>query len=418
MSQPSTELHGRHVVLGVSGSIAAYKACALASLLVKAGAEVHPVLTRGGARFITPESLTALCGRPTLMDEFDRIDPREMTHITLAQQADIVVLAPASANLIARIAAGMANDMLTLLLTVTRAPVVMAPAMNTSMWTHPLVSRNIAALLRIGYSIVEPEEGRLACGTEGTGKLAEPETVVRALEERLGRERRESQTTSLSGRRFLVTAGPTREPLDSVRYIGNRSSGKMGYAIAEAAVRRGAIVTLVSGPTALPAPAGVEMIAVETAAQMCDAVLSHLENAEVVIAAAAVADFTAGPVGRPGEKIRRSAGPLTLKLTPTVDIAEEVGKRKGSRVHVGFAAEVGDPAPAAARKMAVKNLDLVVANDITEPGAGFDVDTNVVTFVYPGGRTERLPLLSKREVSERILDRVEEQLTAAPLRQN
>ncbi|HET6382621.1 MAG TPA: bifunctional phosphopantothenoylcysteine decarboxylase/phosphopantothenate--cysteine ligase CoaBC [Armatimonadota bacterium] len=400
----STRLKGRRIVLGVSGSIAAYKACELASLLVKEEAEVYPVLTRGGARFVTPETFSALCGRPTVIDEFDQPDPHEMTHIALAERAEIVVLAPASANLIARAAAGMANDMLTLLLTVTRAPVLLAPAMNTLMWTHPIVAANLRRLQETGCEIVEPGSGRLACGTVGPGKLAEPVEILEAIRERLGRNDRRRR--DLEGRRILITAGPTREPVDAVRYLSNRSSGKMGYAIAEAALERGAAVTLVSGPTRLTPPPGADFIAVQTAAEMLAAVQSAAENAEIVIGAAAVADFTVEGGAGSTTKIRRGAGPVTLNLQPTVDILEAIGRQKGRRFHVGFAAEAGDPVESGRSKLERKHLDLVVANDILAPDAGFDVDTNRVVFIAPHKEPERLPLLSKREVADRLLDRI------------
>ena len=397
-------LNGRRIILGVSGSIAAYKACTLASLMVKAGADVYPVLTRGGARFVTPETFAALCDHPAVIDEFERPDPNEMTHIALAQSADAIVVAPASANLIARLATGMANDMLTLLLLATRAPILLAPAMNSNMWTHPMVAHNVETLIGLGYRLVEPTSGRMACGTVGPGKLAEPEEILEALKTYLRERVAPGSNHDFEGCEILVTAGPTREPIDAVRFLGNRSSGKMGYAIAEAALARGAKLTLVTGPTSLSPPAGAEVVQVQTAAEMLAAVEAHASTASVVIGAAAVADFT---VDAPATtKIKRGEGPVVLTLRPTTDILAEIGKRKGTRILVGFAAEVGNPLDSARAKLASKNLDLIVANDVTAPGAGFNVDTNRVSFIDRSGAIEALPLLSKREVADRLLDRI------------
>ncbi len=389
----------KRVVLGVSASIAAYKAADLASRLVKSGVEVFPVMTADAARFVQPATLRALTGHPCPIDVFEEPYPGEIAHIRLARNCDLFAIVPASMNVMARLAHGLADDMLTAAAMACTAPVLLAPGMNTGMWDNPATQANLAKLRDYGCFFIEPVTGRLACRTEGIGKMADVDTIFRAIHEMLARQQ------SWRGVRVLVTAGPTREPLDPVRFLSNRSSGKMGYALAEAARLRGATVTLVSGPTALPAPGGVELVRVETAAQMRDAALARADAADLVIAAAAVADY------RPSEfaprKIKKQDGAAQIALTPTDDILALLGARKRpGQVLVGFAAETHNVLAEAGRKLAAKNLDWIVANDVSAEGAGFDVDTNIVTLVGANGSETPLPLLSKREVAERILDAV------------
>lgn len=387
------------VVLGVSASIAAYKAADLASQMVKAGIDVYPVLTPDAVRFVGPVTFEALAGHPCPVGMFDEPFAGEIAHIYLATIADAFVIAPATMNVIAELANGFAKDMLTASVLATKAPVLIAPAMNTAMWENPATQANLARLADWGYSFVDPVSGRLACRTVGVGKMAEPATILEAVQRLLARK------TCAQGKRVLVTAGPTREPIDPVRYISNRSSGKMGYAIAEAARDRGADVTLVSGPTALPAPAGVKIARVETAAQMLDAVMARAATADLVFQAAAVADFR--PEGVAGEKIKKSDGTPALALAPTADIAAQLGREKRpGQIFVGFAAETQNLIANARKKLGEKNLDWIVANDVSQEGAGFDVDTNIVTLIAKDGGETHIPLASKREIAEEILDRV------------
>jgi phosphopantothenoylcysteine decarboxylase/phosphopantothenate--cysteine ligase len=385
------------VVLGVTGGIGAYKACELARELMRRGMRVKTVMTAAAQRFVTPLTFRTLTGEPVAVSLWD--DPAQRVHhIDLAEEADVVVIAPCTANVIAKIAQGRADDLLTTTVLATRAPLVVAPAMNTRMWLKEVTRRNVATLVSRGVVIVEPVAGDLACGEVGEGRLADVGAIADAVESEAMRVR------SLAGVRVLVTAGPTREPIDAVRFIANRSSGRQGYAIADEAARRGAEVTLVSGPTALPDPYGVRTIRVETAAEMLAAVESAFESTDVVVAAAAVADLR--PAAPASGKIKKADAPGSIALEPTVDILASLGARKGSRTLVGFAAEAGDPVASARRKLASKNLDLVVANDITEPGAGFDCATNRVTLVDRAA-TEELPLMDKAAVARAVLDRVE-----------
>lgn len=387
------------VVLGVSGSIAAYKAADLASQLVKSGVEVFPILTPGAARFLQPATLRALTGNPCPVDVFDEPFPGEIAHIWLARNCDVFAVVPASMNVIARLANGLADDMLTAAALATTAPILLAPGMNTGMWNNPATQANLARLRDFGYYFIEPVTGRLACRTEGVGKMADVPTIFAAIHALL------SRNDSLRGKTVLVTAGPTREPLDPVRFLSNRSSGKMGYALAEAARLRGATVTLVSGPTALPRPGGVEFAPVQTAAEMRDAVLSRSDAADFVVAAAAVADFR--PAGVQVQKIKKSGSPEQILLEPTDDILAELGRRKrASQTLIGFAAETENVGENARGKLTAKNLDWIAANDVTTEGAGFDGDTNIVTLFGRGGEEIALPILTKREVAERIWDTV------------
>ena len=387
----------KRVVLGVSGSIAAYKAADLASQLVKSGVEVFPILTAAASRFIQPATFRALTHHPCPIDLFEEPFPGEIAHIWLARNCDLFVIVPASMNVIARLANGLAEDMLSAAALACTAPILLAPGMNTGMWNNPATQSNLAKLRDYGYYFIEPTTGRLACRTEGVGRMADVPTIFAAIQEMLAR------SDSWRGKRVLVTAGPTREPLDPVRYLSNRSSGKMGYAIAEAARVRGADVTLVSGPTGLPAPGSMKFVRVETAAEMCDAVLARASEADVVVAAAAVSDYR--PAEFSAQKVKKGLEPPFIPLTPNDDILALLGraKRPGQTL-VGFAAETENLIENAWRKLETKNLDWIVANDVTAEGAGFDGDTNVVTFLGREGQETALPLLTKREVAERLLD--------------
>jgi len=389
---------GRHVVLGVSGGIAAYKTCVVARRLTEAGAHVQAVLTAAAAEFVGPVTFEALTGLPPITSLWQ--PGRALDHVRLGREADLVIVAPATAHLIARVAQGMADDFLSALLLACRSPLLLCPAMNDRMYAHPETQANLALLRSRGVHLLGPETGPLARGEgEGPGRMVEPEAIL-AHAERLLRS-----GAPWTGRRVLATAGPTRERLDPVRVVSNRSSGRMGYALAQAAWARGADVTLVSGPSALASPAGIEVVRVETTAEMAAAVAEALPVADVVLMAAAPADYR--PVAPLEKKARRDEGALKLDLEPTRDIlAETVPKRKPGAVVVGFALETGDPVPSARAKLETKRLDLIVANDATEPGAGPEGPTNRVTVVGKDG-AEALPLGPKEEVAEAILDRVE-----------
>jgi phosphopantothenoylcysteine decarboxylase/phosphopantothenate--cysteine ligase len=386
------------VVLGVTGGIGAYKACELARELMRRDLRVKTVMTAAAQRFVTPLTFRTLTGEPVAASMWEDEPGDRVHHISLAQEADVILIAPCTANVIAKLAQGRADDLLTTTVLASEAPLVVAPAMNTHMWLKDVTQANVAALAARGAVFVAPGSGELACGDVGEGRLAAVEEIATAVAAEAARVR------VFEGIRFLVTAGPTREPIDAVRFIGNRSSGRQGYAIAEEAARRGGKVTLVSGPTSLPDPFGVSTIRVETAAEMLVAVERVYEQIDVVIAAAAVGDFR--PVESRRDKIRKAEGSGSIALERTVDILATLGQRKGSRVLVGFAAEAGEAPTAAAEKLAAKHLDLVVANDVTEAGAGFDTTTNRVTLVGSGG-AEALPLQSKRGVAKAILDRIE-----------
>jgi len=388
-------LADKTVVLGVSGSIAAYKAADLASKLAQAGARVNVVMTEAATRLVTPLTFRSLTGRPVITSLWELTSEFSIEHVALADAADVMVIAPATANIIARLANGIADDMLTATVLATRAPVIIAPAMHANMFHNPVTRDNLARLRARGFTIVGPVYGRLASGDTGEGRLAEIEQIIAAIREVLKR------STDLSGRRIVVTAGGTQEPIDPARHIGNRSTGKMGHALAEAARDRGAEVTLISAPTHLPEPAGIEVIRVRTAAEMKQAVAEAVKEADVLIMAAAVADYQ--PKSPAQAKIKKQSPGLTLELVRTPDILSEV---KGSFIKVGFAAESEDIVANARKKLAQKGLDLVVANDITEPESGFGANTNKVTIIDKQGHVESLPLMSKREVAERILDRV------------
>jgi phosphopantothenoylcysteine decarboxylase / phosphopantothenate---cysteine ligase len=392
-------LRGKVIVLGVTGGIAVYKAVELLRLLSKAGASVHVVMTKAATEFVTPLTFQTLSGNPVHLELFNLISEQQIGHISLAERADLFLIAPATANFIGKIASGIADDLLTTTVMATTAPVLIAPAMNVNMYHNPIYQENEARLKRLGYLFVPPATGMLACGYEGEGKLPAPEVIfeeaLAALTPKL-----------LAGARVLVTAGPTREEIDPVRYISNHSSGKMGYALARQARLRGARVTLVTGPTALDAPLGVEVIEVESAHEMRAAVLQQIEQSDVVIKAAAVADYR--PKLRAGAKMKKTAAELAIELEKNPDILAELGACKEGRVLVGFAAETDDLVANAAAKLTRKNLDLVVANDVSQEGAGFNVDTNIVKLLYRDGRIEEFPKMGKDELAGVILERVEQ----------
>ncbi|EAX48612.1 phosphopantothenoylcysteine decarboxylase/phosphopantothenate--cysteine ligase [Thermosinus carboxydivorans Nor1] len=396
-------LKGKNIVLGVSGGIAVYKSVEIVSRLRKAGSSVHVIMTKSATKFVTPLTFREISGNPVVVDMWEEPKNWNVQHIALATLADLFLIAPATANIIGKIANGIADDMLSTTVMATQAPIVLAPAMNSNMYLNPIVQHNLQKLAELGYHIIEPATGMLACGVEGPGRLPEPEIIVAKVEELL------RSRGVLAGKRILVTAGGTREPLDPVRYLGNRSSGKMGYAIAEAAARRGAEVILVSGPTALTPPLGIFVKKVETAEEMRQAVLTEYAACDVVIKAAAVADYRPREVAE--HKIKKTGESLTLVLEKNPDILRELGALKRHQILVGFAAETQDLLSNAKEKLAQKNLDMIVANDVTLPGAGFNADTNIVKLIYRDGSVEELERMPKTRVAEIILDRVCDLLT-------
>jgi phosphopantothenoylcysteine decarboxylase/phosphopantothenate--cysteine ligase len=391
-------LKGRQIVLGVTGGIAAYKAAELVRLLVKEEANVHVVMTRNAQEFITSLTFQTLSGNPVATDPFVLIEERKIGHIALADLAELIVILPATANIIGKIANGIADDFLSTMVMASRAPVLFAPSMNVNMWENKAVQVNIQTLLERGYHFIEPGEGELACHWYGKGRLAELTEVMERIEDFFCPK-------DLKGEKILITGGPTQEPIDPVRFITNHSSGKMGYALAKVAKRRGAEVILVTGPTSLPIPRrDIEVIPVQTAWEMRKTVLSHIEGCSAVIKAAAVSDFR--PKVMSQRKLKKAEASRSLELEKTEDILGEIGKKKKDRVLVGFAAETEDLVENARKKLKEKNLDFIVVNDVTKPGAGFGVDTNQVKILYPSGEAKDLPLMSKEEVSQLILDEV------------
>jgi phosphopantothenoylcysteine decarboxylase/phosphopantothenate--cysteine ligase len=391
----------RRILLAVTGGIAAYKTPELVRAFVRSGHAVRCAMTRAAAEFVSPLALQTVSGHAVRRDLFDAAEEGGVDHIALADWADLVVVAPATAHALARFASGLADDLVTTVVLATRAPLLLAPAMNVNMWRHPATAHNVATLSDRGAHWVGPDAGELACGWEGEGRMSDPERIAERADALLG-------ARDLAGVRVLVTAGGTREPVDAVRYLGNRSSGKMGYAVARQAARRGAEVVLVSGPSGLATPSGVRRVDVGSALEMRDAVLREVESADVVVKAAAVADFRPAEVSE--QKIRKEdldegAG-ISLELVRNPDILAEVCREKGRRVVVGFAAESHDVIASARRKVARKGCDLLVANDVSGADSGFDVDRNTVSFVWPGGDVESLPPLSKDEVAGHLLDRV------------
>lgn len=394
----SSEMKKPCVVLGVTGGIAVYKACELLRLLQKRGIDVFVVMTQNACRFVAPLTFETLSGHPVAVDTFDRPQTWEVEHIALAKRADLFLIAPATANIMGKMACAIADDMLSTTVMATRAPVLVAPAMNTGMWENAAVQQNIKTLRARGVEIVAPVSGHLACGDSGAGKLEDVEVIAERACELLFAKK------DMEGLRVMVTAGPSREALDPVRYISNRSSGKMGYAIAQAAQKRGAEVTLLSGPVAIEAPQGVKLVPFTTTQELLDRASELAQEQDLLIQAAAPADYRAKEVAP--QKIKKQSGePMTFTLVENPDVAATLGKAKRSgQVFVGFAAETNDVLAHAKDKLARKNLDMIVANDVTRPGAGFDVDTNIVTLITKDGQ-EALPMMSKAEVAQQILDR-------------
>jgi phosphopantothenoylcysteine decarboxylase/phosphopantothenate--cysteine ligase len=403
----SASLDGRELILGVTGSIAAYKAVYLLRELTRRGARVSVCLSEHARQFVGPLTFRTLSGRPVLSDLFDPQSDAAVEHVALAERAAAVLVAPATANLLAKAAQGLADDFLTTLLLAARCPVVMAPAMDGGMWDHPAVTANVATLRSRGVTVLEPEAGALASGLSARGRLPEIDVVVEALLGAL------TPARDLAGERVLVTAGPTREPIDPVRYISNRSSGRMGYALAAAAARRGAAVTLVSGPTALAPPAAVAFVPVQTAEEMREAVLQHAGRASIVIKAAAVADYR---VGRPAEQKIKGKRDLTLELVPNPDILAEVAARAGDAFIVGFAAETNDVVANARAKLTAKGIDLLVANDVSRRDIGFDAEDNEVLLIDRWGGSRALSRMPKTAVADAILDELLALRAAHPAR--
>ena len=391
-------LNGRHILLGVTGGIAAYKAADVASQLGKRRATVTAIMTAAAREFLAPLTLQTLTRRPVVTTLFDPTTPDEIEHIALARAADLFLVAPCTANVLAKLAQGIADDALTTICLATDAPLLLAPAMNTKMWVHPATQANITTLRERGAAFVEPEEGDLACGDVGPGRLAAVETILAAVETRL------VGPQDFAGMHVVVTAGPTREALDPIRFITNHSSGKMGFALAEAAAARGARVSLISGPTALPDPTGVHTVCVESAADMAAAVFAVAKDAHVFIGAAAVADFT--PVSSADQKIKKGESAPRLDLQPTTDILATLAHEHGGRVHVGFSMETEEVERHARDKLDRKHLDLIVANDVTQAGAGFGHDTNAVFMLDRIGHEQRVPVSSKRRVADAVLDAI------------
>lgn len=389
-------LKGREIVLGVTGGIAAYKAAEFVRLLIKEEAHVHVVMTRNAQEFITPLTFQTLSGNPVMTNTFDLFKEREIGHIALADLAELVVILPATANIIGKIANGIADDFLSTMVMASKAPILIVPSMNVNMWESGALQENVRTLLKRGHHVMDPGEGELACHWYGKGRLAELDEVIEKMRDLLSPK-------DLKGERILITGGPTQEPIDPVRFLTNRSSGKMGYALARVARRRGAEVILVSGPSSLPAPRkDIELVRVRTAREMREAVLAHLERCSVIIKAAAVSDYR--PRLPKERKLKKGDPTLSLEIEKTEDILKEVGEKKKRRILIGFAAETEDLVVNARKKLVEKNLDLIVVNDVTRTGAGFETDTNQVKILNPSGEVRDLPLMSKEEVAQSILD--------------
>lgn len=394
---------GKNIVIGVCGGIAAYKTVDIVSRLKKAGCDVKVIMTKAATEFVTPLTFRELSGSPVVTDMWEEPKTWNVQHIALANWADAFLVAPVTANVVGKIANGIADDVLTTTIMATKAPIVLAPAMNTNMYLNPVTQQNLTKLINLGYHVIAPATGMLACGIEGPGRLPEPSVIVDKLLNLL------DTCQDLKGKRILITAGGTREPIDPVRYIGNRSSGKMGYSLAEAAAKRGGEVILVSGPSSLLAPDKVTIKRVETAAQMHAAVLAEFDTVDIVIKAAAVADYRPEMVAE--QKIKKSGESLTINLVKNPDILLDLGQRKKGQLLIGFAAETEDLMIHAKEKLTKKNLDMIVANDVTLPGAGFNIDTNIVKIIYKNGDMEELPQLSKQQIAEILLNKISEMLT-------
>lgn len=389
-------LEGKTVVIGVCGGIAAYKVVEVVSRLKKLHADVNVIMTENAAKFVTPLTFRSISHNPVITDMFDEPVKWEIQHISLATKADIIVVAPATANIIGKVANGIADDMLSTTIMATKAPVVFVPAMNTNMYENPIVQENIKKLTELGYIFLEPETGLMACGTAGAGRLPEPSVIVERVEELVCGKR------DLKDLKVLITAGPTQEPIDPVRYITNRSSGKMGYAIAAQASKRGAQVKLISGPVNIKTPVGVENVAVKTADEMFNEVMKSYEAFDILIMVAAVADYRCAQIAE--KKIKKKGENLNIELIKNPDIAKELGKVKGNRILIGFSAETNDLVNNACEKLAAKNMDLIIANDVTQEGAGFGTDTNIIKIIKRNGDIIDLPIMSKAEAGNKILD--------------
>lgn len=397
-------LKDKTVVIGVSGGIAVYKTLDVVSRLRKLGVNVNVIMTKSATEFVTPLSFQSLSQNYVVCDMFEDPKTWDVEHISLAKRADVFLIAPATANVIGKIANGIADDMLTTTVMATKAKVLIAPAMNTNMYENPILQRNINTLKELGYNFVEPESGRLACGDTGKGKLASPETIVDEVVKLL------SKGQDLKGKSIIVTAGPTVESIDPMRYITNRSTGKMGYSIAKEAIERGADVTFITGPTNLTPPQNLKkLVKIESAKDMYEAVLENLDENDVVIKSAAVADYK--PKNYSNKKIKKSDDDLVIELDRNKDIAQEIGKIKNNKILVGFAAETNDLIENASLKIKKKNLDFIVANDLTKEGAGFGVDTNIVKIIDKEGNITEYPKMKKEEVANIILDKIKELLS-------
>lgn len=388
----------KNIVIGMCGGISAYKVVDVVSRLKKLEASVTVIMTENATKFVSPLTLRAISHEPVVTDMFEEPDNWDTEHISLAEKADLFVVAPATANIIGKIAAGVADDMLTTTIMATDATVLLVPAMNTGMFENPIVQENINKLKQLGYLVMEPETGLLACGTTGKGRLPDPPTIVEEIVRVLNPKR------DLEGKRILITAGPTVEAIDPVRFISNRSSGKMGYAIAENALSRGAEVVLVTGPVNIQPPIGAEVISVTTANEMYEAVMNNYQTCSGMIMMAAVADYRSETVEE--NKIKKTSDQMTIHLVKNHDIAAELGKVKGERILVGACAETENLLENATKKIQAKNFDLIMANDVTEEGAGFGVDTNIVQIVSKDGTITKLPLMSKRDVAERLVSAI------------
>lgn len=395
-------MRGKKILLGVSGGIAAYKACALTSKLTQKGAIVKVIMTESAREFVQPLTFQALSRQPVYTDTFDEKDPKKIAHIDLADWADLAILAPATANMIGKLANGIADDILSTTLLASRSPVYVAPAMNVHMYDHPAVQQNMKTLESFGFKFIEPGDGYLACGYVGKGRLEEPETIIDVI------EKQETKTSFFKGKNIIITGGPTREALDPVRFFTNHSSGKMGYALAQAAQQLGGKVTFITGPTSLGCPAGVNCVEVTSAEEMYDAVLSGFKDADFVIKAGAVADYRPKKVY--DHKIKKQMAPLIIEMERTKDIMAELGKRKTHQFLVGFAAETDKPIEHGKEKLKKKNMDAIVVNDLTKDGAGFGEDTNIVTYINQKGLEVSLPRLSKLDIAYKLFELMEQDM--------
>lgn len=392
-------LKGKNVVIGVTGGIAAYKACALTSKITQAGANVKVIMSANAVKFVSPLTFQALSRNPVYTDTFDEKDPEKIAHIDVADWADFFVIAPATANIIAKIASGAADDMLSTTLLATEAPVYIAPAMNVHMYAHPAVIENMQKIEAWGYKFIEPGDGYLACGYVGKGRLEEPATIVEVI------EKDQTISVALTGKKVLISAGPTKESIDPIRFLSNHSSGKMGFSLAAEATHLGAEVTLVAGPVSLDTPPKVHRVDVTTAQEMYEAMTEHFPNSDIVIKAAAVADYR--PKQIYDEKMKKKSGDLTIEMERTKDILKELGQRKKQQFLVGFAAETIDPINYGKAKLESKNLNAIIVNNVKEKGAGFGGDTNLVTYLNKTGFQKRLTLASKREIAKQIYRLIE-----------